>query len=351
MRPLPSLRAAAARTVTQLTGRAHSLPMLVILPHEGCNAKCVMCDIWKTNPRGVELPLERIDTLLPELQGLSTERIVLSGGEALLHSEFEALARRLASAGAKLTLLSTGLTLARNAPLVAELFDEIVVSLDGPELVHDQIRRVPRAFEKLRGGVAALKAQRSELRVTARSVVQRLNHHLLEATIDAARSLGLDAISFLAFDGTSDAFARTPGLAAETPSADQLTPTPEESRSLLRLIGHLEASRPELFASRFVTESPDKLRRIPRLFLALHGLGEFPQPRCNAPWVSAVVEANGDVRPCFFHRPIGSLTKGSLTEVLSSPRAVAFRRRLDVATDPTCRRCVCSLELGPFGRP
>jgi hypothetical protein len=29
--------------------------------------------------------------------------------------------------------------------------------------------------------------------------------------------------------------------------------------------------------------------------------------------------------------------------VLNSEAAVSFRRNLDVAADPTCRRCVCSL--------
>jgi len=34
-------------------------------------------------------------------------------------------------------------------------------------------------------------------------------------------------------------------------------------------------------------------------------------------------------------------------EVLNSPEAIEFRRSLDVAGNPTCRRCVCSLYLDP----
>jgi len=66
-------------------------------------------------------------------------------------------------------------------------------------------------------------------------------------------------------------------------------------------------------------------------------------PRCNAPWVSAVIEADGAVRPCFFHRPFGSLQGGTLIDVLNSDAAVQFRNRLDVAKDVICQRCVCSL--------
>jgi Fe-coproporphyrin III synthase len=61
--------------------------------------------------------------------------------------------------------------------------------------------------------------------------------------------------------------------------------------------------------------------------------------------VSAVVEVSGDVRPCFFHPPIGNTAEGTLAEILNSPRAIAFRERLSIADDPICRRCVCSLYV------
>jgi radical SAM protein with 4Fe4S-binding SPASM domain len=60
--------------------------------------------------------------------------------------------------------------------------------------------------------------------------------------------------------------------------------------------------------------------------------------------VSAVVDANGDVRPCFFHAPVGNLAKG-LAATVNGPAAVAFREALDVATNATCRQCVCSLYV------
>jgi Fe-coproporphyrin III synthase len=90
-------------------------------------------------------------------------------------------------------------------------------------------------------------------------------------------------------------------------------------------------------------ESPDKLRRIVHHFNAYLGLVEPVAPRCNAPWVSAVVETDGTVRPCFFHAPIGNVSEQSLIEVVNSPRALEFRQSLRIAENPICRRCVCSL--------
>jgi MoaA/NifB/PqqE/SkfB family radical SAM enzyme len=72
---------------------------------------------------------------------------------------------------------------------------------------------------------------------------------------------------------------------------------------------------------------------------------EAVAPRCNAPWVSAVIEAGGDDRPCFFHRSLGNTRNRPLHEILNSAEALQFRANLDVASDPICQRCVCSLHV------
>jgi radical SAM protein with 4Fe4S-binding SPASM domain len=60
-----------------------------------------------------------------------------------------------------------------------------------------------------------------------------------------------------------------------------------------------------------------------------------------------VVEADGAVRPCFFHPVQGNIRQAALPELLNGAQAVAFRRGLDMDTNPVCRQCVCSLNLRP----
>ena len=74
-------------------------------------------------------------------------------------------------------------------------------------------------------------------------------------------------------------------------------------------------------------------------------MAEAEAPRCNAPWVSAVVEADGTVRPCFFHRALGNIFEQPLIDIVNGPEAVRFRRELDMARNPICRRCVCSVYV------
>jgi Fe-coproporphyrin III synthase len=50
----------------------------------------------------------------------------------------------------------------------------------------------------------------------------------------------------------------------------------------------------------FLIDGPEKLHRVVQYYRAHLGLCEPVAPRCNAPWVSAVIETGGVVRPCFF---------------------------------------------------
>ncbi|MGA3187697.1 MAG: radical SAM protein [Bryobacteraceae bacterium] len=315
-----------------------SLPVLILYPHSRCNCRCVMCDIWKTDSTQ-EITAADLERHAADIARLRVQWVVFSGGEPLMHSDLFRLCRLLRAQNIRTTLLSTGLLLRRYAAQIVDHIDDVIVSLDGPPAIHDAIRRVPRAFALLADGVAALLERNPALPVAARSTVQSLNCEHLRSTVEAARNLALRSISFLAADVSSSAFNRP---TAWTPQRqDQVAVAPSQ-------IPTLEAEVEALIATGlcgdFILESPDKLRRIVH-----HFKEHLPEaPRCNAPWVSAVLESDGVVRPCFFHPPIGTVANGaSLLEVLNGPQAIAFRLGLDVATNPTCRRCVCSLHWKP----
>jgi hypothetical protein len=170
--------------------------------------------------------------------------------------------------------------------------------------------------------------------------VQKLNHAWLRETARTAKQLGLRSISFLAADLTSEAFNRTSPWDFERQA--QVSLTPDE---IPVLASQLEGLASDWLGTGFVVESMPKLERIVRHFQAHLAQAEAEAPRCNAPWVSAVIETDGTVRPCFFHRPIGSLKSHSLLQVLNGFEAQQFRGTLDVQTNPICKRCVCSLYL------
>lgn len=134
---------------TLTTHRIHALPVVVLLPHSRCNCRCVMCDIWQANRAGRELSRDDLAPHLAALRELNVHWVALSGGEALMHSNLWTLCELLKELEVKISLLSTGLLLKRAAPDIIRWCDEVIVSLDGSREVHNAIRRVPRAYERL----------------------------------------------------------------------------------------------------------------------------------------------------------------------------------------------------------
>jgi Fe-coproporphyrin III synthase len=315
-----------------------SLPVVVLLPHSRCNCRCLMCDIWK-DTKSSSLSLADLDRLLDDFQKLRVKWVVLSGGEALMHPHLFEFCSKLREQGIQTTLLSTGLLFERYAPAIVDSVSDAIVSLDGPPAVHDRIRRVPGAYSSLARGVAAIHRLQSVFPIAARSTVQRDNYMFLNQTARTAKTLGLQSISFLAADVASEAFNRPLGWSGERQAEIALTVD-----DLWGLECEIETLISEWAETGFVVESADKLRRIILHYRAHLGLEQPAAPQCNAPWTSAVVEADGTVRPCFFHPPIGTLNGSGLLNVLNGPIAIDFRSRLDVANNPICRRCVCSLN-------
>jgi Fe-coproporphyrin III synthase len=340
--PMETLR----RQATRSTHRIHSLPQLVLMPHSRCNCRCVMCDIWQANSEKRELSREDLEQQMPALRNLHVQRVVLSGGEALMHQNLWLLCQLLRELNPDLqiTLLSTGLLLKVFAADVVKWCDEVIVSLDGSRQFHDSVRRVPRAFDRLAEGIAAVREQRPGYPVGARCVLQRNNFRDLPNIVAAAHEIGLSRISFMAVDVSSTAFNRAEPW--QEPRVAEVALDRAETAEFGAIVEDTIQRFAADFESRFISESPQKLRRLPRYYAALNGMGEFPATVCNAPWVSSVVEADGTVRPCFFHRPMGNIHEQPLDEILNSPDAVAFRRDLDTTTNPICKVCVCTLSLG-----
>jgi Fe-coproporphyrin III synthase len=316
--------------------RLERLPILVLQPHNRCNCRCVMCDIWKLTD-AQEISAAELERHLGDIERLGVEWVVFTGGEPLMHSDLFRLSAMLRVRGIRTTILSTGLLLERNAGRIVAGVDEVIVSLDGPAKIHDEIRRVPGAFDSLANGVRAMRRLAPPFPISARCTVQAHNAAHLRDTVRAAREMGLHSLSFLAADLSSTAFNRV----VEWPAERQSTVAPELGE-LEREIEALIADYPD---DGFILETPQKVRRIVAHFRAHYGLEPHVAPRCNAPWVSAVVESNGDVRPCFFHTAIGNTAGTTLGTVLNGPQAIAFRESLRVAENPTCQRCVCSLYV------
>jgi Fe-coproporphyrin III synthase len=325
------------------TGVLERLPIVILMPHSACNCRCIMCDIWKSNHHKRSLVADDVRKLLTTLERMQTRMVLMSGGEALMNPQFFKLCGMLRNAGIKISLLSTGILLKQHAENLVAHVNDIVVSLDGPPAIHDEVRRIPGAFDKMREGIAAVKTLDPKFQITGRCVIQRINFSSWSNIIDTAKQIGLKSISFLPADVSSTAFNRN--MSWEVQQTETVLPSPAEVELLAEITEELIAAHEEDINTHFVVERPAKLRQIAQHYRAVHGLDDFPFRPCNAPWVSAVIEPDGNVRPCFFHEVLGNVHEQTLDNILNGEQAKSFRNTLDMPNNETCQRCVCSLNL------
>ena len=346
---LQSINNTYKRYRTLQTHTITSLPVVILMPHSACNCRCVMCDIWKDNKNLKQLTEQDITGLLASLKEFGTRQVLMSGGEALLNANFFRLCQILKQQHIKVTLLSTGLTIKKHAVELLQWVDDLIISLDGDEPLHDAIRNIPGAFKKLKDGVEYIKSIDPNYRITARTVIHRLNFRNWEAIIAEAKLMGIDQVSFLPADVSSHAFNRQ--MAWAEPKQHEVLISEKELPELNEIIGRIINTYKTGINSNFIAESAEKLQQVYQYYAAFYGLATFPFKKCNAPWVSTVIEADGSVRPCFFHEVVGNIRDSSLATILNSDGAINFRKTLDMNKNPTCVKCVCSLYLSPLANP
>lgn len=191
--------------------KPRDLSLLVMHVSTRCDQTCAHCSIWRHGGKaGRELDPAARETIIREAHSLGARTILFTGGEPLLCDHIERLARVSRDLGLSVQIATNGLGLARAAAWLVDVADEIYVSLDGPEAVHDELRG-PGMYARLVAGVGVIAAMPVRPRLVARSVVSRRNARALEQTVAAARLAGFDSISFLAVDTTSDAFGGETG--------------------------------------------------------------------------------------------------------------------------------------------
>jgi len=317
----------------------HRLPLATLYLTERCNSRCVTCDYWRTGR--ADMTLDAVTGLLPSLLRLQTQVVLISGGEPLINPQWPAIAQLLTDNGMRLWLLTSGLSLVKHARSAARVFDAITVSMDGTDSATYAAIRGLDAFDNVCAGVEACADEGvpARLRVT----LQRSNYRQLPRFIDLARRLRARQVSFLAVDvANPHAFGRNDDFASN------LALRREDLGELEQILSSVERDYAADFSSGFIAESPGKLRRIHQYFQAVCSDAPYPPVRCNAPEVSAVIDAKGRVSPCFFiSGPANTGWREDLGEALNADSMADLRADIRAGNRPECKRCVCSLWRDP----
>jgi MoaA/NifB/PqqE/SkfB family radical SAM enzyme len=179
---------------------------LAFLVTRKCNAKCVTCSIWKTGHSVKELTIDGIREILSNPLFNSLESVGLTGGEPTLREDLAQVAETILDCQPRIKRLGID-TNGLKPPLVRQRVKEILslpayrrldefavgISLDGYGAIHEKIRGVPHAFDRVNETIRVLKELQlsSPFHVYLNCMVQPLNVGTLPQLSKFAQELEL----------------------------------------------------------------------------------------------------------------------------------------------------------------
>lgn len=285
-----------------------------------CNLRCRHCHLWKIKEEE-RLPVRRVKEVLHELKRLGGKYVSFSGGELfLLRESFDILAYAK-SLGFKVAANSNGwLINKKNAQKLAQTgIDTIFFSLDGPREIHDWIRGIEGAWERVLTAIENIKKAGDRPRVFVNITLNKKNLPYLYDTVKLAVEHGVDGIT-----------------TEPVHSIDKYSP--EDDLGL----GKGEISLLEEQLSAILKDFPSHLPHFHDYLKMFPSFIEDPERvkrsfRCIATYLSVQIHPNGDVHPCpVAFRKIGNLRESSFREIWFSREAEELRRDIKAGNHPPC---------------
>jgi MoaA/NifB/PqqE/SkfB family radical SAM enzyme len=202
---LAQVGARAARLGAAMAlGRRLPFSITFILTHR-CNFRCDYCAI--PDAAGDEMSGDEWRRAIDELEELGLARASFSGGEALLRPDAIDIIRHARARGLTTSLNSNAWLAGERLDELAEVLDMLVLSLDGPEPIHDLVRRRRGSYARV---LSVLDGARARGLTTATiNVLSRANLHVVDEVLALAEAHGFWAYFQPAYE---DCFAHAGGL-------------------------------------------------------------------------------------------------------------------------------------------
>lgn len=322
---------------------------LTLKPVLSCNLRCSMCSFVATgavtaSPKD-SLSLDVWQSAVDDAQAWGSY-IWLTGGEPTLYPHVLELVEHTKRRGLLCGMTTNGTMLNKLAEaLVDAPLDILVVSVDGPEDVHNAVRGHGHAFERTARGLAAIHEARARSRrrkplIVANCSLSPGNYLRAREVVKVAEELGVDALSVQHLWmltrsmirehnskwGKQHSVSEEDGVAEEESGVAgsavvDLIRQLRNGRSRVPILVHPDLEPHEILV--YYAHPATFVRRGPTV----------------CAWVNTDILPNGDVSPCF-DLVCGNITQERLRDIWNNEAFRRHRQRLGVEGDlPICARC------------
>ena len=319
-----------------------------------CNLSCSFCfqEFARVESpefrKNYELSPEELSEAVTGLPKLSL--ITFNGGEVFVRRDFPDLLRKITRQGRRFNIVTNGTILSEDK--IKLLVDEtnalsVGISIDGIGETHDEIRQLPKAFDRTVKNMRELVAYREKSRkrfpvVDMKTVITSENTGELVDIYELGADIGVDYLTFSCLRTSELIFALPCRASLEDEAYSDLPP----SLDLDVDINFLRAQLEKIVA--LAEEGGPAVRFYPDYsgiegvlkYYAGQGEMEDYEP-CHAPWTNIRVAPNGDVYPCLSYK-MGNVKEQELLEIWRGEEIRRFRALFSQGNVAACMGC-CNL--------
>ncbi len=296
-------------------GRADRLPIGAVYEATmRCNLHCEFCYVidflniegeWRQ-----EMTLDRLRQAFPDQPGF---QVSLTGGEIFMRKDIMSVLDLFREKGYSCGYLTTNGTIINEerAEALADLaaagfLKHISVSVDGPGELHDRARGLKGTFERTCAGLRRLqeaaRRKHAPLRVSINTTVAQESLEALDAMVDVADELGVDAIGLnhLMYSTPEEVAETVRLIGADDPSVIATYITPDPGLNVARVKQQVAALAEKCRQRNVLFDYRPKVH--PQLIENYYTPGAKLEGRCLYPFLHARVGFSGKVYFCPFIR-------------------------------------------------
>jgi MoaA/NifB/PqqE/SkfB family radical SAM enzyme len=345
-----------ARMRQVVTGRLRPPSCIAIELNYDCPSRCRTCHLWTRHFRDVrvngreKMSFGQWQRLIDDLAQGGVTSILFGGGEPFLSPDLFRLIGEMRARGMSGHTFTNGYLIDRRRAeeIVTSGLTSIAFSIDGSTApIHDRIRNVPGAFEKVTSAIAMIRECKKRLgsstpHLSINTTISSYNFDDAVKVPELASSLGVYDVNFLLFSIVDERImAETnAALGERAVTCHSFSNLPGDlllaDSQFDRLFAVLDSLRTTAFG---VTCTVD-----PMLFKTGRHLlrqGYFARTRCNFFWNMSIVSPFGDVIPCPMLPEIqlGNVKETGFWEIWGGERYSALRKKIKKGLFPICGKC------------
>ena len=306
------------------------LHLLILKCTDGCNLQCRICSYWRTAAPKM-LSVESVHRITDGLSDELPPFALITGGEPLIVPWIKSIVSHLVEKYMRVALCANGMLITRHAGWMAELLDELFISIWDVTPQLNNLLRGRDSWERMIHGVEVLGHYSKRPRIILRWTVMPENITHLPRFPLFAKKLNIDGISIQPADIKTDAFG-----SEKIRPVWQAGSVPKET--IVESINEFYHNASE---TGILEQDEQSVRRTREYILAACGYKMYSRASCNAPERSVVINPDLTVAPCYFLPALGDIQAQKLSEFRSSTY-LHWLTGFNPMTAAGCGTCVCS---------